>query len=775
MPYALVEDLLRAANHLAAGPPRFVGDPLATLVGFIGDPTRAVPDLQPDVFAAAINPTRNANLAFSLYRCLSLSGKRIGAAGRRRDGSADEGGRKDECKSKEYGNQFFHRSLTTPCSIVPAIQGRVRPDLFSVSDVRPDVGNDILGRCSRKENLRNALIFQYGNVLSRYYSTDKNERVVHSIFSEKVDDARAEGLMGPAEDRDPDGVNILLKSRGGDHLGRLPEPGVDHLHSGIAESTGDDLRSAVVTIKARLGYQNPYLTFAHKSVSILPAKVSGKRGSGGRPRSGTRFVRLHVRRTENAPELSEHSRTGTHRLPHLNPSMSVDPNRVETFDRFDDAVSGFLGLGDEGSKELVPNNKYAGVVLIEVRIVNAMMHPMVRRSVQDVFKRAEVADEFRVYPELVDQVETVHQGEHPRCKTEQHDRSIKYPMQDTREPALTNGDAEIVVLARVVDDVEIPKEPHFVADAMEPVIGEVIDEKEDHPGPPSLRREFIGCEFVRGVIDNRHENAKECSKSDTHEPDKDVRPRIAGFVGVRIPTVRIPGLKPDQKGKDGYRNYRWLQHLWVFYYFRGKIEKRNRGTRNTHAADVAGERENRLPLVIIYSFMPDLKIIHYPDPVLLTVAKPVTESRFGKELEELVDKMFAIMYQARGVGLAAPQVGISERIFVMDIPNEDGPSQKHAFINPEIIHVEGEQVGDEGCLSFPGLYQQVKRDTRVVVRAHDVSGQEFELDVNDLAARCVLHETDHCDGIVFLDRMSPLKRQLAKRKIKRLQNTGKWE
>ncbi|MBX3265115.1 MAG: peptide deformylase [Acidobacteria bacterium] len=173
--------------------------------------------------------------------------------------------------------------------------------------------------------------------------------------------------------------------------------------------------------------------------------------------------------------------------------------------------------------------------------------------------------------------------------------------------------------------------------------------------------------------------------------------------------------------------------------------------------------------------MSDLKIVHYPDPVLLTVAKPVSEERFGSELEELVDRMFALMYQARGVGLAAPQVGISERIFVMDIPSEDGPSQKHAFINPEIIQVEGEQVGDEGCLSFPGLYQQVKRDTRVIVRAHDVTGQEFELDVSDLAARCVLHETDHCDGIVFLDRMSPLKRQLAKRKIKRLQNTGEWE
>ncbi|QYO66425.1 peptide deformylase [Leptolyngbya sp. 7M] len=173
--------------------------------------------------------------------------------------------------------------------------------------------------------------------------------------------------------------------------------------------------------------------------------------------------------------------------------------------------------------------------------------------------------------------------------------------------------------------------------------------------------------------------------------------------------------------------------------------------------------------------MSELKIVHYPDPVLLSVAKPVTEEGFGSQLKKLVDDMFATMYKAGGVGLAAPQVGISERVFVMDTPNKEGGSDKYAFINPNIIHVEGEQLGDEGCLSFPGLYQQVKRDMRVIVRAQDVEGTEFELDVKDLAARCVLHETDHCDGIVFLDRMTVLKRELAKRKIKRLQRTGKWE
>ncbi|MDM7921586.1 MAG: peptide deformylase [Pyrinomonadaceae bacterium] len=169
------------------------------------------------------------------------------------------------------------------------------------------------------------------------------------------------------------------------------------------------------------------------------------------------------------------------------------------------------------------------------------------------------------------------------------------------------------------------------------------------------------------------------------------------------------------------------------------------------------------------------RIVNYPEPVLLSVGKPVMPDEFNEELENTVQRMFATMYDARGVGLAAPQVGISQRFFVMDVPSDDGPAQKHAFINPEIVSVEGEQVGDEGCLSFPGLYQTVKREMRVIVRAQDVKGEHFELDLKDLAARCVLHETDHCDGIVFLDRMSPLKRELAKRKIKRLQKTGKWE
>jgi len=170
-----------------------------------------------------------------------------------------------------------------------------------------------------------------------------------------------------------------------------------------------------------------------------------------------------------------------------------------------------------------------------------------------------------------------------------------------------------------------------------------------------------------------------------------------------------------------------------------------------------------------------LKIVHYPDPVLLTPAKPVADHEFNPELAGVIENMFETMAAAGGVGLAAPQVGISKRLFVMDIPGEDESVRKIAFVNPEVVHVEGEQTDEEGCLSFPGLYQIVKRDMRVVVRAHDVKGERFEMDVTNLAARCVLHETDHCDGIVFLDRMSPLKREMAKSKIRRLQKTGKWE
>ena len=167
-----------------------------------------------------------------------------------------------------------------------------------------------------------------------------------------------------------------------------------------------------------------------------------------------------------------------------------------------------------------------------------------------------------------------------------------------------------------------------------------------------------------------------------------------------------------------------------------------------------------------------LEIVKWPDPVLETPGDAVTE--FDDRLKKLVSDMFETMYAAPGVGLAAPQVGVSKRLFVMDCSVGHDPSQRVALINPEILAVEGDQSGEEGCLSFPGIFFPVKRSLRAVVRAQNVNGEFFEIDGMELTARCMLHETDHCDGIVFIDKTTPLKREMAKRKIKKLQKAGQW-
>lgn len=170
-----------------------------------------------------------------------------------------------------------------------------------------------------------------------------------------------------------------------------------------------------------------------------------------------------------------------------------------------------------------------------------------------------------------------------------------------------------------------------------------------------------------------------------------------------------------------------------------------------------------------------MRVLNYPDPVLLQVGKPYGKDEFDEHLARLAEDMFETMLHLGGVGLAGPQVGVSRRLFVMDCSGGEDESQRVVMINPEIIAVEGEQLGDEGCLSFPGIYAKIKRDLRAVVRYRDISGTMTETTVEGLPARCVLHETDHCDGIVFLDRMTMLKRELARRKIKKLKRTGEWE
>jgi len=168
-----------------------------------------------------------------------------------------------------------------------------------------------------------------------------------------------------------------------------------------------------------------------------------------------------------------------------------------------------------------------------------------------------------------------------------------------------------------------------------------------------------------------------------------------------------------------------------------------------------------------------LEVVKWPSPILYYPGEPITD--FGDDLKKLVNDMFETMYSAPGVGLAAVQVGISKRLFVMDCSGGKDPDQRIAMINPEVLRIEGTQNGEEGCLSFPGIFFPVDRGLRAIVRAQDINGNAFDLDGMELTARCMLHETDHCDGIVFLDKMSPIKREMVKRKIRKLQKAGKWD
>ena len=167
-------------------------------------------------------------------------------------------------------------------------------------------------------------------------------------------------------------------------------------------------------------------------------------------------------------------------------------------------------------------------------------------------------------------------------------------------------------------------------------------------------------------------------------------------------------------------------------------------------------------------------IVKFGDPVLEREAEPVLE--FGTpELDQFLEDMFTSMYAAKGVGLAAPQIGVGRKIAVIDVSNGERPEDRVVLINPEIVHIEGRQEGEEGCLSIPGFREQVRRGKRVTVHAQDPKGEEFEMSGEDLMARALLHETDHLYGKLYITHISALKRDLMKRKIKKLQRAGDWE
>jgi peptide deformylase len=192
----------------------------------------------------------------------------------------------------------------------------------------------------------------------------------------------------------------------------------------------------------------------------------------------------------------------------------------------------------------------------------------------------------------------------------------------------------------------------------------------------------------------------------------------------------------------------------------------NKSSTSKHLAAVEEKPPVQAPLRKIYP------IVKYGDPVL---EKPAaTIKTFDAELEELSEDMFASMYAANGVGLAAPQIGKSIRMTVIDVTSGKNPEAKIILINPEIIHAEGEVREEEGCLSIPGFRGYVVRPQFVTVRAHNLKGEIFEIRGENILGRAFCHEIDHLNGILFLAHLSMLKRDLIRRKIKKLRKQGDW-
>ena len=168
------------------------------------------------------------------------------------------------------------------------------------------------------------------------------------------------------------------------------------------------------------------------------------------------------------------------------------------------------------------------------------------------------------------------------------------------------------------------------------------------------------------------------------------------------------------------------------------------------------------------------KILKYGEPMLERPADPITDFD-TPELRELIGDMWETMYAAKGVGLAAPQIGSGTRVSVIDVSVGEDETKKIVIINPEILSSEGTQTGEEGCLSIPGFREPVTRANQVTVRAQNEKGETIELSGEELLARAFQHEIDHLNGILFINHLSTLKRDIIRRKIKKLQKAGEWD
>ncbi len=165
-------------------------------------------------------------------------------------------------------------------------------------------------------------------------------------------------------------------------------------------------------------------------------------------------------------------------------------------------------------------------------------------------------------------------------------------------------------------------------------------------------------------------------------------------------------------------------------------------------------------------------IVKYGEPVLETSSAIVTA--FDSELEKLVSDMFETMYAARGVGLAAPQIGIGKRLCVIDVTTGEDPRSRVVLVNPVILSSEGNQTDEEGCLSLPNFRASTARPMKAAVRAQNVRGEEFEIPGEGLLARAFCHEIDHLNGILFIQHLSKLKRDSIRRKIRKMARAGEW-
>jgi peptide deformylase len=165
-------------------------------------------------------------------------------------------------------------------------------------------------------------------------------------------------------------------------------------------------------------------------------------------------------------------------------------------------------------------------------------------------------------------------------------------------------------------------------------------------------------------------------------------------------------------------------------------------------------------------------IVLYPVPVLLTPTRDVDHVDDG--IRSLIRDLAETMYAAPGIGLAANQIGVSSRVCVVDLSAGDTPGELKVFVNPRIVEVDGKETGEEGCLSFPDITLDIDRATRIRVEAQDGDGRPFSLEADDLLARAIQHEVEHLEGRVFLQNVSPLKRELVKRQIKKRMKTGDW-